>query len=130
MDWEGRKREEAELLQDPCNHPCNAPRKVSEAKSYISQCPCFFCGSFHDSNSVFSYLSAHASKRRAVNRLEKLCTLQSLQFVIALVCLCLEINFTKQTSACFVCLCLLLPWHAFSPTESACSKLMHLHSYR
>lgn len=34
--------------------------------------------------------------RRAVNRLEKPCLLQELQFVIALVCLCLGINFTKQ----------------------------------
>lgn len=89
-----------------------------------------FCGSFGDLNSGFSDLSAVANKWRAVNRLEKPCTLQGLQFVIALVCLCLEINFTKRTRACFVCLCLLLPWHAFFPTVSAWSKLMHLYSYR
>lgn len=75
---------------------------------------------------VFTSLCTCQKKRKAVNRLEKPCTLQGLQFVIALVCLCSEINFTKQTGVRSVCLCLLLPWHAFSPTVSAWSKVMHL----
>lgn len=74
---------------------------------------------------VFTSLCT-GQKRKVVNRLEEPCTLQGLQFVIGLVCLSSEINFTKQTGTRFACLCLLLPWCSFFPTVSAWSKLMHL----
>lgn len=123
----GRRKEQRGSI---CSIPIQPLLSCSQAalngaESYTSQ-SLLLCGSFNDLNSGFSHLSALAKSRKAVNSLEKPCTLQGLQFVIALVCLCSEINFTKQTGTSFVCLCLLLPWWAFFPAVSAWSKVMHL----